>query len=57
MCRLCCAPLRHTLVDLGMIPLCQSYIEEKDLDRGEMFYGKTIIAIQWLKGPLESRPC
>ena len=38
MCRLCCAPLRHTLVDLGMIPLCQSYIEEKDLDRGEMFY-------------------
>ena len=38
LCRLCCAPLREMLVDLGMIPLCQSYTEEKDLDRGEMFY-------------------
>jgi SAM-dependent methyltransferase len=37
-CRVCGAPLRHTLADLGMIPLCQSYTEEKDLDRGEMFY-------------------
>lgn len=38
LCRLCCAPLQETLVDLGTIPLCQSYIKEKDLDRGEMFY-------------------
>jgi SAM-dependent methyltransferase len=30
--------MEHTLVDLGMIPLCQSYTEEKDRDRGEMFY-------------------
>lgn len=38
LCRLCCGPLQETLVDLGMIPLCQSYIKEKDLDRSEMFY-------------------
>ena len=37
-CRVCGAPMQHTLVDLGMIPLCQSYTEEKDRDRGEMFY-------------------
>jgi SAM-dependent methyltransferase len=37
-CRVCNAPLQHTFVDLGMIPLCQSYTEEKDLERGEIFY-------------------
>ena len=37
-CRVCGAPMQHRLADLGMIPLCQSYTEEKDLDRGEMFY-------------------
>jgi SAM-dependent methyltransferase len=37
-CRICGALMQHTLVDLGMIPLCQSYTENKDLDRGETFY-------------------
>jgi SAM-dependent methyltransferase len=37
-CRVCDAPMRHTLVDLGMIPLCQSYTEAGCLDKGEMFY-------------------
>ena len=25
LCRFCQAPLRHTFVDLGMSPLCESY--------------------------------
>ena len=25
-CRFCAAPLRHTFVDLGMSPLCESYV-------------------------------
>jgi SAM-dependent methyltransferase len=37
-CRVCSAPMRHTLVDLGMIPLCQSYKDEMNRDCGEMFY-------------------
>lgn len=37
-CRVCGCPMSLTLADLGMIPLCQSFTEEKDLDRGEMFY-------------------
>jgi SAM-dependent methyltransferase len=37
-CRVCGAAMEHTLVDLGMIPLCQSYREEKDRYRGETFY-------------------
>lgn len=37
-CRVCGSPMQQTLVDLGMIPLCQSYTEEKYLDCGEMFY-------------------
>lgn len=37
-CRVCGEPLQHTFLDLGMIPLCQSYVTEKDLDGGEMFY-------------------
>ena len=37
-CRVCGTAVEHSLVDLGMIPLCQSYHEEKNRDRGEMFY-------------------
>ncbi len=37
-CRVCGAPMRQTLVDLGMIPLCQSYSEARHLARGETFY-------------------
>ena len=36
---LCCGtPLRHTFVDLGMSPLCESYVSSDDLDRMEPFY-------------------
>lgn len=37
-CRICGTAMNHTFVDLGMIPLCQSYIRNEDLDCGEMFY-------------------
>jgi hypothetical protein len=37
-CRFCAAPLRHTFVDLGMSPLCESYVGAADLNRMEPFY-------------------
>jgi hypothetical protein len=37
-CRLCGAPLRHVLVDLGMSPLCESFLAAGELDRMEPFY-------------------
>jgi C-methyltransferase C-terminal domain/Putative zinc binding domain/Methyltransferase domain len=37
-CRLCGAELTHTFVDLGMSPLCESYVSEDSLDDVEAFY-------------------
>ena len=37
-CRLCGAPLTRTFVDLGMSPLCESYVPEDKLDEAEVFY-------------------
>ena len=37
-CRFCRAPLRHTFVDLGMSPLCESFLSEAQLDEMEPFY-------------------
>ncbi len=37
-CRFCAAPLRHTFVDLGMSPLCESYLDSGQLNRMEPFY-------------------
>lgn len=37
-CRFCGAPLRLSLVDLGMSPLCESYLRPEDLNRMEPFY-------------------
>jgi hypothetical protein len=37
-CRFCRAPLRDTFVDLGMSPLCESYVSAEQLDRMEAFY-------------------
>lgn len=37
-CRHCGASLRHTFVDLGMSPLCESYVSREDLNRVERFY-------------------
>ncbi len=37
-CRLCSARLERVVVDLGMSPLCESYVPAADLDRMEPFY-------------------
>jgi SAM-dependent methyltransferase len=37
-CRFCGARLRHTFVDLGMSPLCQTHIAPGELNRMEPFY-------------------
>jgi hypothetical protein len=37
-CLFCKAPLKHTFVDLGMSPLCESYVTSDQLNRVESFY-------------------
>jgi SAM-dependent methyltransferase len=37
-CRFCGAPLRHTFVDLGMSPLCESYLRADQVNTMEPFY-------------------
>jgi hypothetical protein len=37
-CRFCAAPLRHTFVDLGMSPLCESYVPAGRVNAMEPFY-------------------
>src|SRR5262245_29799969 len=37
-CRFCAAPLRRTFVDLGMSPLCESYVPAERLSSMEHFY-------------------
>lgn len=37
-CRFCRQPLRVTFVDLGMSPLCESYLSPDQLNQGESFY-------------------
>ncbi len=37
-CRLCGAGLTRTFVDLGMSPLCESYVPAARLDQAEVFY-------------------
>jgi len=37
-CRSCDAPLRDTFVDLGMSPLCESYLRQDQINQMEPFY-------------------
>jgi SAM-dependent methyltransferase len=37
-CRFCGMPLRQTVVDLGLSPLCQSRVTRDELDQQEIFY-------------------
>ena len=37
-CRLCAAPLTRTVVDLGMSPLCESFLRANQLEAVEPFY-------------------
>lgn len=38
LCRFCGAPLQQTFVDLGMSPLCESYVSAEQLNQMEPFY-------------------
>ncbi|WP_421656864.1 methyltransferase domain-containing protein [Leptothermofonsia sp. ETS-13] len=38
LCRFCETPLHHTFVDLGMSPLCESYLSLEQLNQMEVFY-------------------
>ncbi len=37
-CQFCATPLHHTLVDLGMSPLCESFVSADRLNQAEAFY-------------------
>ena len=37
-CRSCGSPLESTFVDLGMSPLCESYVTPEKLNHAEVFY-------------------
>ena len=37
-CRFCNTPLHHTFVDLGMSPLCESFLSAEQLNQAEAFY-------------------
>jgi SAM-dependent methyltransferase len=37
-CRFCATELRHTVVDLGMSPLCESYVTAEQLNHMEPYY-------------------
>jgi SAM-dependent methyltransferase len=37
-CRICRTPLRHTFVDIGMSPLCESFVAAENLDAMEPYY-------------------
>lgn len=37
-CRFCSTPLQHIVVDLGMSPLCESYLSVEQLNQMEPFY-------------------
>jgi len=37
-CRFCGTPLRHTMVDLGMSPLCESFVPADKVNAMEAFY-------------------
>jgi len=45
-CRFCGAPLRLTVVDLGMSPLCESYVRAEQLRRVEPFYPLHVFACE-----------
>jgi SAM-dependent methyltransferase len=37
-CRFCGSAVRHTFVDLGMSPLCESFLSQEQIDQAEAFY-------------------
>ncbi|MGH8900396.1 MAG: methyltransferase domain-containing protein [Egibacteraceae bacterium] len=45
-CRFCDAPLNHTVVDLGMSPLCESYVTADRLNEMEPFYPLQVLVCE-----------
>ena len=45
-CRLCGSRLRHTLVDLGMSPPCESYLQADQLDQKELYYPLNVLVCE-----------
>src|SRR6516225_9449039 len=45
-CRFCHAPLRQTFVDLGVSPLCESFLTAEQLNRMEPFYPLRVLVCQ-----------
>lgn len=45
-CRLCNATLKHSFVDLGMSPLCESFLEPEQLDAMEPFFPLHVLVCQ-----------
>jgi SAM-dependent methyltransferase len=37
-CRICGAPLKHSVLDLGLSPLCESFLTSEELDQTEHYY-------------------
>jgi SAM-dependent methyltransferase len=46
-CRLCGEDLRHVFVDLGMSPLCESFVDEEALDWGELTFPLRVMACEF----------
>jgi hypothetical protein len=49
-CRFCGSSLHRTLVDLGLSPLCETYLSAADLNSGEMYYPLHVLVCEqcWL---------
>ncbi len=45
-CRICAASLKHTFVDLGNSPLCESFLQEAQLDQMEPFYPLKVLVCE-----------
>ena len=45
-CQFCNSKLEHTFVDLGMSPLCESYLAPEQLNGIERFYPLHVICVQ-----------
>ena len=46
-CIFCGHPLRYTLVDLGLSPLCENWLSEQDLHKPETYYPGRTIKTRW----------
>ena len=45
-CRLCGSRLRHTLVDLGMSPPCESFLQADQLDQMELYFPLNVMVCE-----------